>query len=829
MKQTALLIVLISFCFFGYSQKPETNAGKTKIIGKVVDSATRAGLEYATISLTNLIDKKNVNGAITTNSGNFTVDGISDGKYRVTVECIGYNPTIIDEVEINGGQQTINLRNIALEKSVKTLETVKVTAGKLIENKIDKLVYNAEKDISSQTGVATDILKKVPMVSVDVDGNVELAGSGSVRFLINGKPSTAFGSNINDVLQAIPASQIKSIEVITNPGAKYDAQGLGGIINIILKKSNVQGINSNLSLSAGTRNENGSFNFNAKKGKWGVNAFLSGNLRPTANTPFNSSKQSLDTTTKSITQISQDGSNDIRRHGWQAGTGFDGMIGEKNSITGSVSFNNFGFNANGSYDQSQLMSNLSDPGSIISATNTFNDVSGSFTEHNIDAMLNYKRTFSKEDQELEFGINTSNGKFQNSAANDQYLLPGDSLIYGRDGHNHAKEGLTEFTVDYVQPFGDKVKWGMGSKIGIYDIKSNADVYSFQSDAKDFIYDSSLSITMDYHQKVYAVYTELSFPIGKLFTAKVGGRYERTVVDAIYSNVDSQVNIPSYGNFVPSFFITRQLSEKQNLRLSYSKRIGRPDYGDLNPFINTSDPNNISMGNPYLRPEISQRFELSYNRELPRSGSLMVTLFYRMNKDDIQPFVTYYPAFEVGDTTYNNVYVTTRENIGIERNSGVSIFGDVKLSSKLSLRSNIFFFYRHTINAIDAGYNSNSFNYRFNANLTYQFTPTLSGEFFGNFNSARHEAQGKYPSFTSYTFAGRKQLWNKKASIALTLNNIFSEYVSQTTELKGPNFTSTSTRKVPFRSIGINFTWKFGRLEFKKDREEPNTNLNTPSE
>lgn len=447
----------------------------------------------------------------------------------------------------------------------------------------------------------------------------------------------------------------------------------------------------------------------------------------------------------------------------------------------------------------------------------------------MDASLNYKRTFKKEDQELEFGINSSSGKNQNTANNAQYIQPQDSLIYGRDGINHAREKLTEFTIDYTEPFGDKVKWGMGSKLSWYNISSQADVLSFRPDSKEFLYDSSLSVALNYHQKIYALYTELSFPVGRLFVAKVGGRYERTMIDSYYSNVDSQVHVPSYNTLVPSLFISRQLSEKQTLRLSYSKRIERPDYGELNPFINTSDPNNISMGNPYLRPEIGHRFELSYNRELPKSGTLMITLFYRINKDDIQPFVKYYPEFKVGDTTYTNVYVTTRENIGTERNSGVSIFGDMKLSDKLSLRSNIFFFYRHTLNAIDTGFNSNSFNYRFNANLTYQFTSTLIGEFFGNFNSARHEAQGKYPSFTSYTFAIRKQFWNKKANIALTMNNIFSEYVKQTTELTGPNFTATTSRKIPFRSIGINFNWKFGRLEFKKDKEEVNTNLNGPAE
>ena len=176
------------------------------------------------------------------------------------------------------------------------MQNVTITATpRLIENKIDKIVFNAERDLTSQGGVATDVLKKVPQVSVDVDGNVELSGSSSIQFLINGKPSTVFGSNITDVLQSIPASQIKSIEVITNPGAKYDAQGLGGIINIILKENRAKGINGNLSLNGGTINENGSFNFNARKNNIGFNAFVSGESRLSTNTPNSSDRLSVDT------------------------------------------------------------------------------------------------------------------------------------------------------------------------------------------------------------------------------------------------------------------------------------------------------------------------------------------------------------------------------------------------------------------------------------------------------------------------------------------------------------------------------------------------------
>jgi outer membrane receptor for ferrienterochelin and colicin len=249
----------------------------------------------------------------------------------------------------------LDLRIISLSKKQQMLESVTVTAPHdLIENKIDKMVYNAEKDLTSQGGVATDILKKIPQVSVDVDGNVELAGSSSIRFLINGKPSTAFGSSITDVLQSIPASQIKSIEVITNPGAKYDAEGLGGIINIILKQSTAKGISGNLSLSAGTRMEHGSFNFNARQGNFGINAFFSGNLRLLANTPMTSDRYSTDTLSKTNVLLHQDGSNEFKRHGFQSGLGFDWTYKKNNFFSGSLSYSNFGNSSTGLINQNQV-------------------------------------------------------------------------------------------------------------------------------------------------------------------------------------------------------------------------------------------------------------------------------------------------------------------------------------------------------------------------------------------------------------------------------------------------------------------------------------------
>ncbi len=785
----------------------------------------RQALDYATISLFTGENKKPVNGSTTNKNGNFSVKDLAAGSYRIVIEYIGYESRTIKNVVINQESPSVDLKTISMVKKTALLQAVTISIPpKIIENKIDKIVFNAEQDITSQSGVATDVLKKVPQVSVDVDGNVELAGSTSIRFLIDGKPSSAFGNNIADVLQSIPASQIKSIEVVTNPGAKYDAQGLGGIINIILKKNTAKGVNGNLSLTGGTRQENGSFNFNARNNNFGINAFFSGNTRLMSNTPntYERVSHNADSTTD---LLHQDGNSNYNRHGIESGIGFDWTYLKKNSLSGSLNYNNFGRTGTGIINQTQQ--SLDQNGTILSDIAVLNNTGSSFKFHSVDANLDYKRTFNKEDRELDISANTSLGNNAGKSNNNQYLLPQDSLSYATYNLNPAKENETEIKIDYTEPFSKKIILGVGGKLSLYDISSSSAVSSFQTDQKAFLFDSSLSNDLRYHQKVYAVYTELSFPVGNLFDAKLGGRFEHTDINSYYSNAQQQLNSQPYNTFVPSVFFLRNLGNNQTLKFSYSKRIERPDYGDLNPFINTSDPKNISSGNPYLTPEIGNRFELGYSKDLGAMGSFVISAFYRVNNHDIQNYILYYPSLVVGDSTYTNVAVSTRENIGVEKNVGLSLFGNVNFTKKFNVRTNIFAFYRHTINAIVPGQNTNSFNYRFNVNTSYQFSKTLAGEFFGNFNSARHEAQGTYPSFTTYSVALRKQIWKKKGSIAFTTVNPFNEYVNRKTSVFGPGFTVNNFERIPFRSFGLNFTYKFGTLEFKKPKEDNQINLNPP--
>jgi len=798
-----------------------------KIRGRVLDSLTGQPLQDATVSLMEEGQKKPRNGAVTDRRGNFIVTGVAAGTYRMVTDFLGYRSSVLPAVVSEKGKPVTEVGDILLAPRQTTLSSVTIAApGKLVENKIDRIVFNAEKDLTSQSGDATEILKKVPMVSVDIDGNVELAGSSSIRFLINGKPSAAFGSNITDVLQSIPAAQIKSIEVITNPGARYDAQGLGGIINIILKKNNSEGVNGNVSLTAGTRYESGSFNFNARKGKFGMNAFINGNARVRSTTVSSSDRTTVDTAGQQNIYLKQVGPTDFIRNGFESGLNFDWDPGPRDGFTGSLNLDHFTHTSQGSTSQEQLTQSFS--GNPLSDVSTLITAGNNFHFHNVDASLNYKKTFRKEDQELDVSLTSSVAHLDETDDNYQFALPGRVAYYSTKAVNPGTENEREFVLDYVQPFKKKVQLGTGGKINFYDISGDAVVNSLDSATGLYAKNPFLSNSLKYHQRVYAAYAELTFPVSTWFDAKIGERYERTDISTYFSNAPGTPSTPGYNTWVPSVFFSKKLGENSMLKLSYSKRIERPDYRDLDPYVNTSDPKNLSTGNPALKPELGKRYELAYSNSIKKVGSYMLSLFYRINEQDIQPFITFYPSYQVGDTVYTNVAVSQRENIGRENNLGLNGFGDLSVIPGLHIRTNFFLFRRHTINTIDAGYNYNSFNYRINMDASYEFSPNLLAELFGNFNSARHQAQGRYPSFTTYSMAIRRQFWKKKGSLALTASNPFRKDIDQVMLVSGPGFTISSTRKIPFRSFGINFTWKFGRLAFKKDSDKPGNGLNPPA-
>jgi hypothetical protein len=322
MKLINLLLTFLIFLSgaFVYGQSGTT----TRLTGKIYDKSNMQPLEYATVSVINRQSSKVITGAVADTRGAFVISDIPFGTYRVDIDYIGYEKITIDSINLSSSRRSVSLGTISLSPSTFNLQGVNVVGDKpVVESKIDKIIYNASNDITSQGGLAIDVLKKVPQVTVDINGNVELQGNSNIRFLINGKPSSVFGNNVSDALSSIPASQIKSVEVITNPGAKYDSQGTGGIINIILQNDRMQGVNGSINLSAGSRLENGSANLNFRHNNFGVNAFFSGNAQLKSEMPFSQQRVATDTTLKEITTLTQEGHSDFERNGFRSGIGFD--------------------------------------------------------------------------------------------------------------------------------------------------------------------------------------------------------------------------------------------------------------------------------------------------------------------------------------------------------------------------------------------------------------------------------------------------------------------------------------------------------------------------
>ncbi|MDB4926867.1 MAG: Ferric enterobactin receptor precursor [Mucilaginibacter sp.] len=816
-------ICIVIFLIVSFVTVKAQNNGK--VTGKIIDASTKQPVEYATISIFKAGVASPFNGSVSDAKGNFSINNIANGEYTIRVDFMGYKANTIDHVIISNATAVVSLNTLLLAPVQNQLQTVNIV-GKTptVENKIDKLVYNAANDLTSQGGAALDILKKVPQVTVDIDGNVELQGNANIRFLINGKPSSIFGASLADALQSIPASQIKSIEVITSPGAKYDANGTGGIINIILQESKVQGFNGNINLSAGTRLNNGSINLNARKGNFGINAFFGGNEQLNTTTVNTNDRFTTDNKTSTLTHFYQNGSTAFVRSGYKSGLSLNWSISKYDELTGAVGFNHFGNHNNGLTNQDQTTRGLT-TNNLLSDLISLRNSNSKFNANSIDYSLDYKKTFKTEGQELDILYTTSQSKNTAYSFQQQDYSTGGYPSSGAMSNNPGKDRETNISIDYTHPFSKTFTLETGAK-GVFETINN-NVATDTLSAGGFIPNANQTYGFNYKRSVYAYYLSAQFSLFNNFiNAKAGLRDEYTKTTSDFPGA----HIPGYNTLAPSAVISHKIDPTQSIKLSYSYRIERPDYGDLNPFYNISDPHNITTGNPNLRPEIGHNYELGYNKSYNSGANFYVAVFYRYNTDDIQSYTTQYDTLNVGGTKYLNVFLNQRYNIGTETTEGLSLFGSVPVTDKLNLRLNSMFANRITSNP--GSPNVSGFTYRLNLNTTYQFGHDLIAEAFGNYNSSQRTIQGTRPAFFSYNLAFRKQFLNKKASIGFTTTDPFNKYVNQLATTSGANFSQSSLRQVPFRTFGISLSYKFGKLEFKNDKEkekDDNGNLQAPPE
>ncbi len=783
----------------GAGQAASAAAGS--LTGTVIDSISKKPVDYATVSLFKAGATTPFSGGLTDEKGGFKINNIPAGQYRVQVNYIGYNVKNIAGVAMAAG--TKNLGRIVISPSANLLEAVQITGQQaLIENKIDKLVFNAEKDVTSAGGNVTDILRKVPMVSVDMDGNVALRGSQNVRILINGKPSGALTTNAADVLKSMPSDQIKNVEVITSPSAKYDAEGSAGIINIITKKKEVSGVSGSINVGVGTRQNNENANININKNKLSITANVGYNAGwpQTTYSTFESRNSALNTSSSS------QGESTSNRHFLSGSASLGYEFNESNSFSSSFSRRGGAFKNEGS----STNSNESPQQGLVNYTATTRNEN---SMSNLDWNNDFTHKFKRAGEEISIAAQWTHGTADVDYANEYSAFTQNQRATNIGTNN-------EYTVqaDYVLPINKVFKVEAGAKSIIREIKSDYDFFN-PNESGQYVLNPLTSNAYNYGQDVYSGYGLLTTSLSSGYTIMAGGRIENTSIDGKSGSNSSglQPFKNDYLNFVPSLIVSKSLSPTQTIKLSYSKRIQRPSLQFLNPFRNTSDPLNQSQGNPELSPEISQTIEFNYSTFV-KTSVINASVYYRRTKDIIESVVNTVPFTTVdnnGDEVTRNISLTSFQNVGNNNSFGSSIFGSLQPLKILTLRGNInaFTYKPQVISSLQQGEQSTYIQYNAFVSATLKVSSTLNAETFVMQNSKRRTFQGTNPSFNLWVIGLKQDVMKKRGTIGLNITQPFKDYKDFESNINSGPLTQRSKFSVPFRSFGVNFAYNFGKMNF----------------
>ncbi|GAA4303841.1 TonB-dependent receptor domain-containing protein [Nibribacter koreensis] len=783
-----------------------------KVSGIVTDSTTNKAVEFATISLVSAATGKPVDGTVTDDRGRFTLNRVAFGTYTVQVSFIGYNTYTRSAFTVSEKDAEIELGNIVLKPVQNKLREVTVVGEKpLVEDKVDRMVYNAEQDITNIGGTASDVLKKVPSLTVDLDGNVQLRGSSNVRVLINNKPSSIMANSVADALRQIPSDMIKTVEVITSPSAKYDAEGSAGIINIITKKNTLYGVSGSVNTSAGNRNANGNGNLNIRRGKVGFTANL-GTHQQYNNKNENVLERSLFSLPKGhpehnpdsyYSTLLQQGTTKRQGGGVFGQLGFDADLDSSNSITAGVNFYRGRFNSSG------FQSSFTDfRDNSKTADRYVETTSENKNRHNsLDLNLGYTHIF-KPQQELAVLGQWTNGGMNMSSNLDNAIDQNDFLDNLVRNTNEGFNREMTYQVDYTHPFQNKTLLEVGTKAILRHAESDAIYRDIDVDTDQT---TERGNSFAYDQDVYATYASYGFKALKNYNVKSGVRFEYTDLQAQYIAPVMPSFKDNYSNLIPNVMVSRTF-KSQTVRAGYTQRIQRPQIWYLNPYVNTSDKINYSFGNPELSPELTHSYELGYSNYF-KTSSVNVSLYWRQTNNAIENVRRTVSASEVNPAveylaSEDNSY-TTFYNIGRNATYGLSFSGNTKPIPAWNIGGSV------NLNYIDLKseiQNNAALQYSFNVNTGYDFGKGLALQAFGSYSSPRPSIQGKFSGFYYSSVSVKKDLWDKKGSISVGVDNPFSKSIKFTSDLSNDNFLQNTVNQNFNRNVRVSFSYRFGKMD-----------------
>lgn len=789
----------------------QTPKGSAKLSGVLTDSITNQPVEYATVALINATTGKPVDGAISDGRGKFTLKNLPEGEFKLQYSFIGYQTRNSTPIKL-AKNTDLNLGSVILAPDVRLLGEVTVTGQRaMIEEKVDRLVYNAEKDLTAKGGDASDILKKVPMLSIDLDGNVSLRGSSNIRVLINNKPSTIVAASVADALKQLPADLIKSVEVITSPSAKYDAEGSAGIINIVTKKNTLRGLTLNGDIGGGTRGSNLGLNGSYRQGKLGLTLGAYGRAM------YNHSSSTLDQTTQTATgtqrNVQQSSSSDRPLFGTYT-LGGDYDLKPNESISASVRFGTRNF-----VQQQNQLTDIYLKNLYVSSTNR--DVSSKNLSNSIDANLDYVHTY-KPQQELSLSVQMSKANVTNNFTAN-YLNGGNEILRRQKNLNDNTNQEMVFQADYQTPLGTRQLIETGGKVTMRQVNSQFEYLAATGNSELFVADlTNPAGSLDYQQGIQAGYLSWTYASRTKYTVKAGARYEHTNIDA-FGTTGNRLAIPDYGNLVPSINFSKSLSQTTTLKAAYNRRIQRPFLQQLNPNVNAANPQNISKGNPSLSPELTDNIELSLSTTI-KKVYLNTSVFARQTNNAIT-------QVRITNDSIPGGIITTFSNVGFERTLGSNIFGNVQLTSKWSINGGVDLYYR-TLEGQVAGQDGRSVTQsnsgfviggrlttqlQFNKGWGLQANTFVSGP--------RVQLQGQQGGMYMYSLGVRKDIANKAGSIGLSAEN-FVGGVQMSSTFSSSTLQQVGVNRLYNQNIKLTLNYRIGKMTFEPRKRKKN---NSPSQ
>lgn len=796
MRKLLLFAIALNFTIL-IAQKPQGQRPNIKVTGTVIDKESGKPLEYATLVLQSVRNPEEVTGGITNLEGVFEVEAPA-GMYNISVEYISYKT-------FNKEQQLLrsdtDLGRIALSIDVEQLAEVEVIAEKTtVEIRLDKKIYNVGKDLTVSGGTVSDVLDNVPSVSVDVEGNVQLRGNDDVRILINGKPSAITGLNSTDALRQLPAESIEKVEVITSPSARYDAEGSGGIINIILRRSKLQGLNGAITTNLGYPTSAGiNGNLNYRTGDLNIFTNTGYNYRERPGNSFNETNF-FDETGAFTNSIREERDFDRIRKGYNVNFGVEWYVNKTASITQSIFLRN-------SDNSSEATNNFFQTDNTGGTSSGFRFDPETEDDKTFQYSFNYDKQFNGDsNHKLTFAF-----QYETTDESEESLI----IQNGFDSENVETiedQRRVFLQSDYVAPVGKSGQFEFGYRGDFNQLNTDYNVV-FISPTIDELGITDPSNVLDYKETINAVYTQFGTKIKK-FSFLSGLRYESTrlIINQIETGDFSRNN---FDGLFPTLNLNYEFTETESIQFGYNRRIRRPRSRFLNPFPSRSSPTNLFQGNPNLTPSFSHQVDFGY---LKRYEKLTLnSSIYFARATDVITFITE----DTGEGTVfdgEQVSIIRRTPVNLAKNDryGFEMNANYRPTRKWNINGNVNLF-----NLITRGdFNGQNFDaenlswfVRLNNKLTLPASIDWQTRLF--YRGPSETAQTKNKGIFSMSLAFSKDLFKEKASLALNVSDVFNsrKRISETTT---PFFQSDSEFQFRVRSYNLSFTYRFNQKKQRGD-------------